>query len=211
MPIADVELVMMALAAVLAAQHFPRKVNDWEGLPSTACTWLAWKTAFRLAHLRRQRQILASGGGGPLGGAHDVLPAVAPAIGWLETALDNLALATTNTNDTAVLQQLTLANLALIATIGMLTAINKKLVDAVARAKGTPVARTPAVMPGGGGRSPKKTPHPGNYCWTHGHRISKEHTSATCANKVTGHRDNAAAANTFGGSEKDKGWDAART
>ena len=34
MPIADVELVMMASAAVLAAQHFPCKVDDWEGLPA---------------------------------------------------------------------------------------------------------------------------------------------------------------------------------
>ena len=64
MPIADVELVIMALAAVLAAQHFPRKVNDWEGLSSPARTWLVWKTAFRLTHLKHQRQILASGGGG---------------------------------------------------------------------------------------------------------------------------------------------------
>jgi hypothetical protein len=39
MPIADVELVMMALAAVLAAQHFPRKVDDWEGLPAVDRTW----------------------------------------------------------------------------------------------------------------------------------------------------------------------------
>ncbi len=64
MPIADIELVMMALAAVLAAQHFPREVDDWEGLPSSARTWSAWKTAFHLAHVKRQRQILASGGGG---------------------------------------------------------------------------------------------------------------------------------------------------
>ena len=126
----------------------------------------------------------------------------------METALNNLALVAAN--DTAVLQQLTLANLALTATIGTLTATNKKLVDAVARAKGTPAAGTPVVKPGGGGISPK-TPHPENYCWTHGHRISKEHTSASCANKATGHRDNANAANTFGGSEKDKGWYAART
>jgi len=63
MPIADVELVMMASAAVLAAQHFPRKVDDWEGLPAASHTWTAWKTAFRLAHLKRQHQILASGGG----------------------------------------------------------------------------------------------------------------------------------------------------
>ncbi len=36
MPIADIELVMMALAAVLAARHFPWEVDDWEGLPSSA-------------------------------------------------------------------------------------------------------------------------------------------------------------------------------
>ena len=64
MPIAGVELVMMASAAVLAAQHFPRKVDNWEGLPAVSQTWTAWKKAFRLAHLKRQRQILASGGGG---------------------------------------------------------------------------------------------------------------------------------------------------
>ena len=59
------------------------------------------------------------------GGAHGVLPVAAPAIGRLETTLDNLALAATN--DTAVLQQLTLANLALTATIGTLTATNKNI------------------------------------------------------------------------------------
>jgi hypothetical protein len=64
MPIADIKLVMMALAAVLAAQHFPRKVDDWEGLLSSSRTWAAWKTAFCLAHLKCQHQILASGGGG---------------------------------------------------------------------------------------------------------------------------------------------------
>ena len=147
------------------------------------------------------------GGGEPLGGAHGVLPAAAPALSKLETTLDNLALAATN--DTAVLQQLTAANLALTATIATLTATNKKLVDA-GRGRGTPAGGTPAGMPAEGGRS-TKTPHPGNYCWTHGHRISKDHTSATCANKATGHRDDATAANTFGGSEKDKGWASART
>ena len=64
MPIADVKLVMMALAAVLAAQHFPRKVDDWEGITTPACTWLAWKMAFCFAHLKCQHQILASWGGG---------------------------------------------------------------------------------------------------------------------------------------------------
>jgi hypothetical protein len=166
-------------------------------------TWLAWKTAFRLAHLKRQRQILASGGGEPLGGAHGVLLAVAPAIGCLETALDNLALAATN--DTTVLQQLTTANLALTTTVSALTATNKKLVEATAW-KGTPV-----VTPSGGGALVAKHPFAGNYCWTHGHRISKEHTSATCAHKAAGHRNDATSSNTLVGSEKDKGWDVPRT
>jgi hypothetical protein len=63
MPIAVAELVMIASAAVHAAQHFPRKVDDWEGLPAADRTWRAWKVAFRLAHLKRQRQLQASGGG----------------------------------------------------------------------------------------------------------------------------------------------------
>ena len=75
-----------------------------------------------------------------------MLPAAGPAIGRLETALDNLALAVTN--NTAVLQQLTLANLALTATIGTLTATNKKLVDAAtARAKRAPIAGAPIAVP----------------------------------------------------------------
>ena len=34
MPIANVKFVMMALVAVLAANHFPHKVDDLEGFPA---------------------------------------------------------------------------------------------------------------------------------------------------------------------------------
>jgi hypothetical protein len=215
MPITDVEIVMMASAAVLAAQHFPRKVDNWKGLLSASCTWTAWKTAFRLAHVKRQQQILASREGEPLGRAHGVILAAAPAIGRLKTVLNNLALVATN--NTVVLQQLIAANLALTATIMLLTATNKKLVDAATRWGGTPAATpgwggtqaatqatTPAATPAGI-RATRK-PFPGNYCWTHGHRVSKHHMSATCANKAPGHPDDATASNTFGGSNKDKNW-----
>jgi hypothetical protein len=36
------------------------------------------------------------------------------------------------------------------------------------------------------------------YCWTHGHG---EHTSRACRNKNTGHRDDATATNTMGGTQ----------
>ncbi len=61
MPIPDVELVMMASTAVLAAQHLPRKVNNWEGLPAMSCMWQAWKMALCLAHLKHQRQLQVLG------------------------------------------------------------------------------------------------------------------------------------------------------
>jgi hypothetical protein len=105
MPIADAKLVMMALATILAAQHFPQEVDDWEGLPAINCKWRAWKVAFCLAHLKHQCQLQASGVGGPLGSAHTVTPAPATTIDRLGTALDNLAL--TVANNTTVLQQLT--------------------------------------------------------------------------------------------------------
>ena len=104
------------------------------------------KPSFCSAHLKRQHQILASGGGEPLGGMHGVLPTDPPAtINRLEVALDNLALAATN--NAIVLQQLTAANLALTNTVAALTATNKKLVDAAA-------TRVPATPPGTGGHLP---------------------------------------------------------
>jgi hypothetical protein len=159
-----------------------------------------------------------------------VIPTTAPAIRHLKTTLNNLALAATN--DTAVLQQLIAANLALTATITLLTVTNKKLVDAATHRGGTPAATlgqgwTQVETPGQGwtqagtqaatpvatpaGIHATKKPCPGNYCWTHGHCVSKHHTSTTCANKAPGHCDDMTASNTFGGSNKDKNWNAART
>jgi hypothetical protein len=138
---------------------------------------------------------------------HGVLHADPPAaLVCLETALDNLALVVTN--NTAMLQQLTEANLALTNSIAALTATNKKLVDAAAMAAS---CQRVAGTPPGTGRPPDSgapnKPFPGNYCWTHGYKCSKMHKSATCLYPALGHRKEATAANTWGGSVKDKGWD----
>jgi hypothetical protein len=204
MPITDVELVMMALAAVLATQHFPHKVDDWKGLLAIDRTWRAWKVDFRLAHIKRQRQLQASGGGEPLQSAHSVLLAPVATIDRLGIALDNLALAAAK--DITVLQQLTTANLVLTTSNATLTAANKKFSEALAK-RSAPV-ETPGTP---GAHHPAGKPKPGNYCWTHGHRCSKNRTSAICGSKAPGHQVMAMASNTMGGSKKDKGWDTHRT
>ncbi len=132
MPIANVKLVMMALAAVLAVQHFPHEVDNWEGLPAASRTCQAWKVAFHLSHLKRQRQQLqALGGGKPLRGAHTVIPTAAPTMDRVSKALVNLGFAALH--DTTVHQQLTAANLALTALVTLLMADNKKLTDKFAQ------------------------------------------------------------------------------
>jgi hypothetical protein len=207
MPIANVELVMMVLVAVLSAQHIPQEVDDWEGLLPGSCTWQAWKVAFFLAHLKRQHQLQASGGGKPLGGAHAVIPTVAPTMDCIGKALQNLALAASN--DTTILQQLMATNLALTVLVTLLTAANKKLADTLARNKGgampaaaATLAAAPAQVTG---RSSNRS-FPGNYCWTHDHKINQTHTSATCTCKAEGHKDDATTANTMCASKRDKGF-----
>jgi hypothetical protein len=201
MPITNVELVMIALVTVLAAQHFPREVDDWEGLPSTSHTWQAWKVAFCLSYLKRQRQLQASGGGKPLGGAHPVISNAAPTINCIGAALKNLALAASS--DTAVLQQLMSTNLALTTSVTLLTAPNKNLANNLAQNKGG-VAPAVALTMGRGHLMNK--PFHGNYCWTHGHWVNQNHTSVTCGSKAAGHKDNATSTNTMGSSDVDKGW-----
>jgi hypothetical protein len=80
---------------------------------------------------------------------------------------------------------------------------NKKLMDALAKNKGIALL---AMAPTTGRGCLTNKPFPGNYCWTHGHWVSQNHTNATCKNKAAGHKDNATNANTMGGSIADKGW-----
>jgi hypothetical protein len=138
-----------------------------------------------------------------LGSAQAVLPTPAATSNRLGTALNNLALAAAN--NTTVLQQLTTSILALTTLVTTLTAANKNLAEALAKAN---LVSPPAAMPG----MPRpaqstNTPFPaGNYFWTHGHQCSQHHMSATCGNKAVGHKDDATASNTMGGSNANKGW-----
>ncbi len=201
MPIANVN-VMMASAAVLAAQYFPQELDDWEGLPAIDCTWRAWKVDFRLAHLKRQHQLQASGVGGPLGSTHAVIPAPAANIDRLGTALDSLALAVAKEHHSSpAADGIKLGSLL----VGHHThRSQQETCGGASQGKANqPLAATPGTP-----RPVRSanTPFPGNYCWTHGHQSSQHHTSATCSNKPSGHKDDGTASNTMGGSNANKGW-----
>ena len=44
------------------------------------------------------------------------------------------------------------------------------------------------------------------YCWSHGYKVGKTHSSITCNAKADGHQAGATRANIMGGSTLNKGW-----
>ena len=127
MPITNIKLAMMVFAAVLAVMHFPRKVDDWEGLPMTGHTRLAWKKGFHSTHLKCQRQILASWEESSMGECTVCFPRI-----HRRRLIASRPHSTTWHNNTAMLQQLKAANLGITNSVTVVTATNKKLVDAAA-------------------------------------------------------------------------------
>jgi hypothetical protein len=97
MPITNVKLVMMAKVAVLAAQHFPHEVDDWEGLLAINHMWRAWEGGLSVWPTSSTSANCMHRGGGPLGGAHSVLPAAATTIDRLGAANNQALVASYNT------------------------------------------------------------------------------------------------------------------
>jgi hypothetical protein len=115
-------------------------------------------------------------------------------------SLDNLANAALQNNDT----------------VAKLVTANKKLAKALANANAT-IARLrllpPAAAPTG---RPNDCPShwspvilnwdPNGYCSSHGFKVKRCHTSATCAHQKEGHNATATRSDTKGSSEANKNW-----
>ena len=212
----DVQLLATASTAVLAAQHFPRAIDEWEAMAPALKTWATWKTTYRAAHIARKRQLLAAGSGKPLNRAHAVTADDFPANTYdkLDSyLLDNLA-------NAAAHEKLTLAQL--VESNAMLTANNATLTTSLAAltAAYTLLAgnapNKPGLVPGAGACNTKRRANNGNQkfapngnCWMHGYKVGLRHTSASCSNKAAGHKDTATRTNTMSGSIANKGWDQA--
>jgi hypothetical protein len=55
------------------------------------------------------------------------------------------------------------------------------------------------IKPAWQGKRPVKTTNNDSYCWSHGYKVAKSHTSATCNMKKSGHQDAANKGKTMGG------------
>jgi hypothetical protein len=197
MPVADVEWVMMASAAILPAQFFLQEVDDWEGSrPSTArgeperlpSIWPTSNASANFKHLGW--------------GVHWVAPMLLPQP--LPQPLTGFEQPSTTWPSQRPIHHSSPA--ADGVKLGSLLVDHHAHHGQKRNAKAKPTS-PPAAMPGASKpvRS-TNTPFLGNYCWTHGHQCSQHHSSVTCGNKATSHKENVTAVNTMGGCKANKAW-----
>ena len=116
----------------------------------------------------------------------------ANAVSTVVEGLDNLAAVVTMDRDRTA--DLVTTNKTLVEQVAILTAQNGKLINAVA-------ARAGSAPPAAAGKPTAAANDPwsdaswdksGNgYCWSHGHKVKKGHTSVTCTQRCPHHRTDA--------------------
>lgn len=197
-PYSDAQLVQIGVVAVTKTGMFNEGYLRWTRRPVADKTWANFKTHFNKEHTewRNMSRMTAKQSGF---GANAVTPGLPEE---LSNAFDNLAMAAST--DKATLDSLTqqLTNMA-----DEMTKLNEdnrrlhKLLEvSINKSAGTGGG-------GGGGGGPsteRKGVDPKGYCWTHGYRVSKEHTGHKCNAPAEGHVKEATRSNNMGGSQKGK-------
>ena len=194
-PFSDAQLVRFAYNNVDSNQRMPLATRDWRLRPRAEHTWNNFKTAFKSAHL--DLRLCTTGTAGFQGGAHhtEEVPPLAetdPASDDTTHAfLANLANAAIETNEQMTALGVTVAALKL----QVETANTALAASQAAQRRGNNTRRTNT------GSNPPSRRVP-NYCWTHGGRVGRTHTSLACTNQDPGHQTAATHANRMGGSNQ---------
>ncbi len=172
--------------------------------------WTAWKTAFHTAHTARLLLQASTGSTGPFGNAvifgnASAVTAPGPPAG-IKNALNNLALVAMNDNTT--INVLVVSNKQMAALLAALSAkmdgIGTTRVQPAPASVATPVTQRKQLS---AAQLLERGYDPMGYCWLHGYKVHKTHTSSTCKTKKEGHKDGAARADTMGGKQYAKGWE----
>jgi phage shock protein A len=92
------------------------------------------------------------------------------------------------------------------STVATLTTTNAKLANQleaahalIAQLKNDIATLKKKIKPAWKVQRPAKTTNNNSYCWSHGYRVAKSHTSATCNMKKNGHQDAATKIDTMSG------------
>jgi hypothetical protein len=190
-PIGHSQQINVGYAKIFATGHFMSACRRWNEKPAAEKTWTHFKSHFAAAH-RQHKQM--QGESATTAGFHSANAAMTQNEDQMDEAtigaLENLATATAA--DRGVVAALTQANSRLVKQLeensSELREL-KALLNQERRDKRGPRSFNPSSS---------------NYCWTHGYKVGKTHTSRTCNTPKPGHKAEATRANNMGGNQANK-------
>jgi hypothetical protein len=109
-----------------------------------------------------------------------------------DTAEAIAQLATATSSDRGTVATLTMTNAKLATQLEAAHALIAQLKSEIATLKSR-------IKPVWQGQRPTRTTNNDSYCWLHGFKVAKSHTSATCNVRKAGHQENATKVDTMGG------------
>jgi hypothetical protein len=202
--ISEATMVTTGTKHAIQCGAFTDAWKEWNRIPRANQTWLAWKTHWTRAF--DEQKTIQRLTGGEFSANSSIQATDDELASQMVTSLDNLAFAAVQKNETV--EKLIEMNAQKDITIAALTtslteekATSSKLLDIISRAGLTSKQQTSTTN-----NTASLRWDPAGYCWTHGYRVTKGHTSATCKYGKPGHQVGATRSNTMGGSADNKSW-----
>jgi hypothetical protein len=190
-PIGPSQQINVGYAKIFATGQFMSACRRWNEKPAAEKTWTNFKSHFAAAH-RQHNQM--KGETAAHAGSHSANAAMTQTEDHMAEAtmgaLANLAIATAA--DRGVVAALTQANARLV----------KQLEETSAELRDLRALHHEERRDRRGPRNGNTTAN--NYCWTHGYKVDRTHTSHTCTTRSPGHKAKATRADNMGGSQANK-------
>jgi hypothetical protein len=190
-PIGPSQQINVGYAKKFATGHFMSACRRWNEKPAAEKTWTHFKSHFAAAHCQHKQM---QGETAAHAGFHSANAAMTQNEDQMaEATIGALAnLATATAADRGVVADLTQANSRLVKhkeeNASELREL-KALLNQERRDKRGPRSFNPSAS---------------NYCWTHGYKVGKTHTSLTYNTRNPGHKTEATRAENMGGSQANK-------
>jgi hypothetical protein len=192
-PYTDGQIVNNVYNLVAQTRMYFEDCKAWDRRPADEHTWDNFKTHFLLAQQILRNQQATS----QQGGYHANLAT------WTDTQVEY------HTETATALANLATANAADREVFCALVTNNSKLTEQLATAL-SEITRLTHALSNNHGISHTRTPNtsrmtsghpslPKSYCWTHGYKVSKNHTSTNCERRAPGHQTATTAENLLGG------------
>jgi hypothetical protein len=183
--------INVGYAKIFATGHFTSACRRWNEKPTAEKTWTQFKSHFAAAH-RQHKQM--QGESTATYGYHSANSAVTQNEDQMAEAtigaLTNLATATAA--DRGVVAAITQAN----------SRLAKQLEDNSSELRELKALLNQERRERRGPRS--FNPSESNYCWSHGYKVGKTHTSRTCNTPKPGHKAEGTRADNMGGSQANR-------